>query len=275
MSTAGGVAQAPARGLAVGVQAIQLFAKNNNQWMGRLPSADAIQKFQSEMKRCEIMTAFSHAGYLINLASPDEKIHRASLTSMQQELELAEQFGLKFVVLHPGAHRDSGEAVGMARIIDSLNTLFEKTAGSGVLILLETTAGQGSAIGYTFEQLDHLIRGVKDKKRIGICLDTCHIFAAGYDIRTKEGYEAMWKQLDATVGLENLKAIHLNDSKKGLGSRVDRHTHIGAGCLGLEPFRFLMNDKRLSPIPMVLETPKDHPVEDDLKNLQLLRSLLV
>lgn len=274
VSTSGGVSQAPARGLAVGVHAIQLFAKNNNQWLGKIPDATEVEKFKAERKRCEIQVAFSHAGYLINLASPDEKNHSQSLKSMQMELELAEIYGLDFIVLHPGAHVGSGEAVGTAKIIQSLNHLFEKTAPSKVPILLETTAGQGSAIGYKFEQLAALIDGVKDKKRIGICLDSCHVFAAGYDLRTAKDYAATWKEFDRTIGLKKLRAIHLNDSKKDLGSRVDRHDHIGAGCLGVEAFRHFMNDPKLQELPMVLETPKDDPIQDDLKNLKLLRSLV-
>ena len=275
VSSAGGPREAPVRGKAVGVQAIQLFAKNNNQWFGKKITEEEADAFKKAKKENDILYTCSHAGYLINLAAPDPDNYKKSLSSMKQEIDLAEILGLDGIVLHPGAHRDTGEKKGIQKIIKSLNELFDKTPDFKTLVLLETTAGQGTAIGYTFEHLAEIMDGIENKKRIGVCLDTCHIFAAGYELRDKEGYEKTWKSFDSIVGLKNLKAIHLNDSKKEFASRRDRHEHIGKGRIGKEGFILLMNDKRLRKIPMILETPKADPIKDDLMNLKLLKSLVI
>lgn len=276
VSISGGVQQAPLRGKEIGVNTIQLFAKNNNQWLAKKPLSDEeVEDFQHNKKECGIAIAFSHAGYLINLASPDPKNHRLSLQSFLQELERAEALGLDFVVLHPGAHVGSGTQKGIERIAQSINETFKRLPEAKLILLLETTAGQGTCIGHRFEELAVILGLVEVKKRIGICLDTAHVFAAGHDLSIKEGYQAMWKNFDETIGLSKLKAIHLNDSKQNLGSRVDRHEHIGLGKIGETGFKLLMQDKRFEKIPMVLETPKmDNPVKYDRMNLKKLRQFV-
>ena len=271
VSTSGGVDKAPLRAKEIPVRAIQIFAKNNNQWRAPALSLKEIDAFQENCRLAEIKVVFSHAGYLINLAAPDPSTYQNSMESMRIELERGEALGLTDVVLHPGAHKETGVTVGIHRIVESLNTLVEQTEGYQIRILLETTAGQGSSIGHRFEELAEIIDGVENKNRIGVCLDTCHIFAAGYELRTKEAYEKTWESFDRIIGLKKLFAIHLNDSKKTLGSRVDRHEHIGKGEMGEEPFRFLMRDKRFVDMPCVLETPKeDDFVKYDRMNLKTL-----
>lgn len=273
VSTAGGVAQGPLRAREIGCNTIQIFAKNNNQWLAKKPLAPReIAAYRNNLKTCGVAVSFSHAGYLINLASPEAKNHTLSLQSFQQELERAEALGLDFVVLHPGAHVGSGIDAAIQKIAEGINKVFAHFKNLRTILLLETTAGQGTSIGHRFEQLAAVFEKVENKKSVGICLDTCHVFAAGYDIRTEEGYKNMWREFDATIGLEKLRAIHLNDSKTGFASRVDRHEHIGKGQLGNGPFRFLMQDRRFEKTPMVLETPKqDDYVKYDRINLEKLR----
>lgn len=274
VSTSGGVDQAPLRGKEIDANTIQLFAKNNNQWLAKKPlTDDEVKAFQKNKKSCGIKIAFSHAGYLINLASPDEKNHALSLQSFLQELERADTLGLDFVVLHPGAHVGSGLESGIAKIAESINQAFDQIKKFDGHLLLETTAGQGTCIGHRFEHLAAIFDLVEAKEKVGICLDTAHVFVGGYDIRADAGYQAMWKTFDKTIGLKKIKAIHLNDSKKELGSRVDRHEHIGLGLIGETGFRLLMQDKRFLKTPMVLETPKrDDPVKYDRQNLRKLLS---
>lgn len=273
VSTTGGVYQAPLRAQEIGANTIQIFAKNNNQWLAKRPlSAGEIETFQKNKKICGVKVAFSHAGYLINLASPDPKNYQLSLKSLAQEMERAIALDLDFVVLHPGAHVGSGTKKGIARIAVSLQQVLAKFPNRKTWLLLETTAGQGTSIGHRFEELAAILDLVEVKERVGICLDTCHVFAAGYDIRHEEGYKNMWQEFDRWIGLKKLKAIHLNDSKQNLGSRVDRHEHIGKGKIGETGFRLLMQDQRFAKIPMVLETPKhDDPKKYDRMNLQKLR----
>lgn len=275
VSTAGGVAQALLRAKEIGVNTIQFFAKNNNQWLAKKPlAAEEREAFHRRREECGVMIAFSHAGYLINLASPDPKNHELSLKSFAQELELAALLGLDFVVLHPGAHVGSGVKKGIQKIADSINRVLGAVPAGKTMLLLETTAGQGTSIGHRFEELAAIIDLVDCKERVGVCLDTAHVFAAGHDFRTREGYDRMWRDFDSVIGLKKLKAIHLNDSKTELASRVDRHEHIGKGKIGDTGFRLLMQDKRLEKIPMVLETPKhDDPVKWDRMNLERLLRL--
>ncbi|MDO8494508.1 MAG: deoxyribonuclease IV [Deltaproteobacteria bacterium] len=275
VSTTGGVAMAPLRAKEIGINTIQIFAKNNNQWLAKKPLEESeIASYKKHCRECGIAISFSHAGYLINLAAPDPKNHQLSLQSFQQELERADQLGLDFVVMHPGAHVGSGEATAIQKIAESINRVFAEQP-CHALLLLEITAGQGTSIGHRFEELAEIFEKVEEKKRIGICFDTAHAFAAGYDLRTKETYAETWKAFDATIGLKKLKAIHLNDSKKEFGSRVDRHEHIGQGFLGESAFQLLMQDSRFEEIPMVLETPKhDDPVKWDQLNIRKLLSLM-
>lgn len=273
VSTAGGVHQALLRAKAIGANTCQIFAKNNNQWLAKKPLTDEeIGKFFENKRTCGIEIIFSHAGYLINLASPDQKNSGLSLKSLAQEMERAIALELDFVVLHPGAHVGGGMKKGIEKIAQNIRNVLEKFPHRRTWLLLETTAGQGTSVGHRFEQLAAILDFVRDIPRVGICLDTCHVFAAGYDFRTPEDYQKIWREFDRTIGFKKLKALHLNDSKQELGSRVDRHQHIGQGKIGPEGFRLLMRDKRLAQIPMVLETPKqDDPLKYDRMNLEKLR----
>lgn len=273
VSTAGGVDKAPENGRSLGCQAIQVFTRNQMQWRARSLGREEVAGFQKKMAEYRIETAVSHDSYLINLGSPDEATLQKSLAALADEIERCELLGIPHLVLHPGAHVGSGEAAGLQQIAQSLNKVLSRKKGGATRILLETTAGQGSNLGYRFEHLAEIIASVRDKKRVGVCVDTCHIFAAGYELRTRSAYEATFRQLDAIIGLKHVKAFHLNDSKKGLGSRVDRHANIGHGELGLEPFRFLVNDPRFTGLPMLLETPGgEGAYRRDLEALRSLKS---
>ena len=274
MSIAGGVDKALARGLSIGCTAIQIFVKNNNQWFNKPPAEEEVGRFIKRQKETSLFV-FAHTGYLINLAANKPDNLANSLKSLRQELELAEALGLPFTVLHPGSHLGQGEAEGLKLVADNLKELLDNTRGYKVKVLLETTAGQGTNLGYKFEQLAALLELVNEANRLGVCFDTCHAFAAGYELRTAEGYQATWDKFHKTIGLENLLAFHLNDSQGDLGSKKDRHEHIGKGKIGLEAFRLLMNDARFVQLPMVLETPKDPDLKQDIENLKLLRSLVV
>jgi deoxyribonuclease-4 len=273
-SIAGGVEKSLERGLKVGCDTIQVFVKSPNRWASK-PLAEAnVAAFKDAVTATAIWPVFAHALYLINLATPDEELWHKSLDALTDDLERCEQLGLPGLVIHPGSHRGSGEPQGLARISAALDEVHTRLPGYGVQVWLETTAGQGDHLGYAFEQLRAMVDGVTEPERLGICFDTAHAFAAGYELRTREGYEATWREFDETLGLDRLRAIHLNDSKKELGSRVDRHEHIGQGFLGLDPFRFLLNDPRFGGIPMTLETEKGPDLAEDKENLAVLRSLI-
>lgn len=272
MSISGGAWNAIEHGVNTGCTSIQIFTKNNNQWNAKPLTDEDAEKFLSAQKESGIMPVVAHTGYLINLASPNEAIYEKSIAGLVDEIERADKLQLPDLVLHPGSPVGEGEEYGMKKIIDSLNYAIDTTPDAKTRVALELTAGQGSHLGYKFEQVAQMIAGVENKKRISICLDTCHIFAAGYDIRTKETYEATIKQLNKVIGLKYLRVIHLNDSIKGLGSRVDRHIHIGDGEIGKEAFRFIIQDERFVDIPKLLETPKgENDYEDDLRNLAILK----
>jgi deoxyribonuclease-4 len=272
MSIAGGVERALERGRSIGCSAVQLFVQNRNQWKARPFRRGEAAAFRAGLRDFEPGLVIAHSIYLVNLASPDAAILERSRKGFLGEMRRAARLGIPAIVLHPGSHRGAGERTGIETIIESLNRVLEKTGG-GVSVLLETTAGQGNSIGHTFEQLAEIIEGVADTNRIGVCFDTCHVFAAGYDLRSKRAYAATFRHFERTIGLARLRAFHLNDSVKGLGSRVDRHTHIGEGRLGLAAFRNLVNDERFLGIPMILETPKGPDMEEDIRNLELLRRL--
>ncbi len=275
MSIAGGFERSIERGLKVGAQTIQIFSKSNNQWKAAPIAAAQAKAFQRALKESSIHPVFAHDAYLINVGSPKKETHQLSKEALRVEVERATVLGLAFVVMHPGAHMDSGEEVALKRIAETVSWVLKKTAGSPVKVLYENAAGQGSAVGYRFEHLKTLLDLTGPSDRVGICLDTCHLFAAGYDLRTPEAYEKTFAEFDRVVGIKRLCAIHLNDSKRELGSRVDRHEHIGKGAIGLTAFRCLMNDPRLKKVPMVLETPKDdQTLAEDLMNLKTLRGLI-
>jgi len=275
MSIAGGLDRAPLRGKQVGCDTIQVFTKSNRQWRAKRISDQEVEAFKANLAATGIGPVVAHDCYLVNLAAPRRAVWKKSVAAFRVELEGAERLGIPYLVTHPGSHAGAGEAEGMRRVAEALNVLHAALPGAGVRILLETTAGQGSSLGHRFEQLAAILAGVDQADRVGVCLDTCHVFAAGYDIRTRDGYRKTVEDLDACLGLRRLQAIHLNDSKGGLGSRVDRHEHIGEGRLGLAPFRRLLNDPRLRRVPMILETPKDDDfVAADRRNLARLRRLL-
>jgi deoxyribonuclease-4 len=273
MSIAGGVHLALERGKSIGCNAVQLFVKSSNQWRAKKLSAKEIDLFHEGSASFTPGFVIAHTSYLINIASPDPDLLKKSSESLLTELQRCETLDIPYLVLHPGSHRGAGIERGIDTIASTINKLYEKTSGNEAAILLEITSGQGNTIGSTFEELAAIIELVEDKSRIGICFDTCHAFAAGYDMRTKKTYNTTFRALDETIGFDYLKAFHLNDSLKEFGSRRDRHAHIGEGELGLDAFAFLMRDKRFLDRPMVLETPKGPDLKEDIENLSLLRSL--
>ena len=274
MSAAGGVSKAFERGQSIGCQTIQIFTRNQNRWDSKPLDPGEIGRWQTAQGSSGIAPAISHASYLINLGSPDDALWEKSIAALIDELERAEALGLLGVVLHPGAHMDTGAEAGIARIVAGLDRSHAATAGFKTLTLLENTAGQGTVLGYRFEHLAAMRRRAAAPPRLGVCFDTCHAFAAGYDFRAAEDYAAMLDEFDRTVGLDALKCFHFNDSKKGLGSRVDRHEHIGKGEIGLSGFAHILNDPRFASTAMILETPKSDDMREDVENLAVLRGLL-
>lgn len=271
VSTQGGLTTIFERAAAIDASAVALWAKNGNQWKGKVLTDEDCAAFAAQRTVQPLLT---HASYLINLASTNAEVHRKSIAAMIDELDRAERLGIHAVVLHPGAHLGAGANAGVDQIARSLDTVHAAIPDHRVVTLLETSAGQGSCVGCTFEELGQMRARVDDRRRVGVCVDTCHVFAAGYDLRTRDGYERIIDELDRHVGVENVGAFHLNDSKKPLGSRVDRHEHIGQGEIGVDGFRFLLNDARFTRIPKVIETPKTIETESDRRNLRLLRSLI-
>ena len=273
-SIAGGVENSLARGLEAGCDTIQIFVKTPNRWVSKPLAEENVIAFREAVAETGIWPVFAHSLYLINMATPDEALWRKSLDALVDDLERCEQLRLPGLVIHPGSHMGSGEEAGISRVAAALDAVHARLPGYDVQVWLEVTAGQGAHLGSTFAQLRGMIDAVKESERLGVCFDTAHAFAAGYELRTREGYEATWHEFDETLGLDRLRAIHLNDSKRELGSRVDRHEHIGKGLLGLEPFRFLLNDPRFRGIPMTLETEKSKDLVEDKENLAVLRSLV-
>ena len=282
MSVAGGLPRAVERGVVHGCDAMQIFAKNANQWRGRQLPPEEIRAFRLLVKQSGITPVVSHASYLINLATANRGLRAQSMEAMGDELDRAEALGLLGVVLHPGCYTDGSEAHGLALIADGLDLLLRERRRGRTMVILEHTAGQGTSLGATFEQLATIIGLMKASRRVGVCLDTCHLLASGYDIASPEGYARTFKDFGRIVGFDRLKAFHMNDSKRPLGSRVDRHTHIGEGCVGLDAFGRIVNDRRFEGLPMLLETPKSEGkatgpiVADplDVKNLSTLRGLV-
>ena len=273
MSTSGGLWQALDRGARDGCNAIQIFTRNNNRWKAKPLDDDEIDRFSTRCRETGIEPVLAHGSYLINLATPDADLMKRSIGAFGEELERCARLGIPALVAHPGAHMGSGEGVGCGRVASALDAILESGAGAGVRVLLETTAGQGTSVGHRFEHLRDIIGAMRHGARVGICVDTCHVFAAGYDIRTRRGYDAVMEECGEVLGLDSIGAFHLNDSLKDIGCRVDRHQHIGRGFIGLEPFRGLMNDPRFDGVPMILETPKGMDGAEDRANLALLRGL--
>ncbi|MBI4666431.1 MAG: deoxyribonuclease IV [Nitrospinae bacterium] len=273
MSIAGGVATAPARAVAVGANTIQIFTRNNTQWKTKPLTGEEALLFAENARRTGVSVFAVHSCYLINLASPDKEILSKSREAFIDEMDRADALDIPCLVFHPGAHMGAGEEKGIQRIADSLNWALDKRPRSKVTLTLETTAGQGTSLGHRFDQLAAILEKMAPPERLAICVDTCHIFAAGYDISAEAGYNETFRSFDSTLGAGRIKLFHVNDSKTPLNSRVDRHEHIGKGKIGLEGFRLLMNDQRFVNTPMILETPKGPDGKEDIVNLKTLRKL--
>ncbi len=277
ISIAKGAHLAFERGQQAGCDAIQIFTRNSNQWQAKPLTDKQITDFKQAQAASGITPVIAHDIYLINLASPQPELYQKSISAFREEMQRAERLGIPYLVFHPGSHMHAGEDNGLQRIAQALNELLGRSRDFKLELLIETTAGQGTQLGYKFEQLAQLLSYIEQPQRMGICLDTCHIYAAGYDIGAQTGYQTTIELFERLIGLSKLKAIHLNDAKSPFSSRVDRHQHIGEGHLGLDPFSWLLNDPRLQNVPMILETPKgvDASGEDmDIVNLRTLRGLL-
>ena len=274
VSVAGGMHMAFERAMRVGCATMQVFVKNANQWNARPLSDQDIRTYKTAAAGASVNPVVAHAAYLINLCAVQPETLRKSRDGFEDELRRCESLGIMGLVVHPGSHMGAGEDEGIKRIAESLNMLHQRTQGFRTRSLLEMTAGQGTAIGYRLEHLRGIIDMLDEPARAGICLDTCHAFAAGYDIRNDNGWETLLHDLDTIVGLPRLCVIHVNDSKHDVGSRRDRHEHIGKGKIGLEGFRVMMNEPRLSAVPKILETEKSDDMHEDVENMDLLRSLI-
>lgn len=272
-SVAGGLYLAFDHIRSVGGEALQIFTRNQRQWKPKPVSEEEQTLFAAAWQECSNLPVASHASYLINLASGKEELVDKSITAFADELERCKLLNIQFVVMHPGSHGGDGVETGIERFIANLDTAIER-ADNDVTVLLETTAGQGTSLGSQFEELAAILAGSRNGNRLGVCVDTCHIFAAGYDIRNEESYQQTMNSFDKLIGIERIRFFHLNDSKKGLGSRVDRHEHIGKGEIGTEGFANLLNDPRFADHPMTLETPKGKDLQEDRENLKTLRNLI-
>mgnify|MGYP001765322185 CR=1 FL=1 len=279
MSIAGGMERAVERAVAVGARALQVFVKSSNRWAARPFAEGEVSRFREAALAARISAhTLAHASYLVNLASPDDDLWRRSIASLAEEIGRCAELRIPYLVVHPGSHVGSGEREGLERVGRALDLLLGPRGGAttarGFRLLLETTAGQGSSLGCSFEHLAWILARARSTGRLGVCFDTCHVFAAGYEIRDARSYAETMRVLDRTVGLDRVLAFHLNDSKGDLGSRLDRHEHIGKGRLGPEPFRRILNDRRFRGRPMVLETPKGEDLEEDRENLARLRAMV-
>lgn len=273
VSISGGVDKSIERVKMLSINAAQIFLRNSNRWSSLPYRSNEIDRFQHKRNDLKNLKLFAHSIYLINLAG-DKEVLIKSIDAMHDEILRSEQLGIEYIVIHPGNHKGKGEPAGIKLIAKSLDTVFSMSKQNNVKILLETTSGQGTSIGYKFEHLRDIIGLSKYPERLFVCLDTCHIFAAGYDISTKKGYNDVMEGFHSIIGLEKLRLIHLNDSKKKLGSRRDRHEHIGEGLIGDTGFRILLHDKRLLKIPVILETPKFNEFEADQMNLKRVYEII-
>ena len=275
MSIAGGVSRALDQAAKVRANAVQVFTKNNRQWAGPPVDGADVACWREQMPALGIVYAVSHASYLINLASPKDDLWEKSLLAQADELRRAHAYAIPHVVLHPGAHVGSGVEAGVERVAAALNRIHELTPECGdTLTCLELMAGQGSVLGRSLQELRAVIELVEDQSRVGVCLDTCHAFAAGYDLRSADAYEQFMDQVELEIGRHTVKVWHFNDSKGALGSNLDRHTHIGDGQIGVEAFRYILNDPRWQGVAMLLETPKEETLEEDAMNLARLVALV-
>jgi deoxyribonuclease-4 len=275
VSAAGGVDLALGRAAEYLMTSCQIFTKNERQWNAKPLDPVVIDRYKAKLIETGMGKVVSHDSYLINMASPDDALWEKSRQALMEEIRRCDLLDVPYLVSHPGAHVGSGIDAGIARISLAINRAHAEMPESKTMLLLETTAGMGTAIGATFEEIAAVIDGVDDKSRIGVCLDTCHVFAAGYDLRTPEVYAATMTAFDQTIGLDRLKVLHINDSLKGLGSRVDRHAHIGEGELGRSAFELLVNDPRLAGLPGILETPVGADGKENGMNLETLRGMVL
>jgi deoxyribonuclease-4 len=273
MSISGGVHMAFDRGTRCGCATMQVFTKNSNRWEGPPVQQKDIENYKNAAAKSTISPVVAHAAYLINLCADDPRILHRSRQAFRDELERCEAFGILGVIIHPGSHLGRGEEIGLQRIAESLNIVHDETPGFHSLTILETTAGQGTALGYRFEHLRRVIDLLDQPSRAAVCVDTCHLYAAGYPIHTENGWRNTWTEFEQVLGFSRLAVVHVNDSRKPFGSRIDRHEHIGKGEMGVEPFRLLMNDPRFDAIPKILETDKSEDLHEDVENLTFLRSL--
>lgn len=273
ISVAGGYYKAIERALSIGCTTLQIFTKSNRQWAAKPISLEEAELFKNSFKQSGIDSVIVHASYLINLASANTNVRNQSINALKEELERCALLNAPYLVLHPGSNSEAPRQESLELIAQALNAIFDDQPNNKTMILIESMAGQGSSLCNTFDEIAIILKHIKQKNRIGVCVDTCHIFAAGYDLRTKKSYEYTWQLFDQIIGLSFLKVIHCNDSKKELGSRVDRHENIGKGFLTDESFKFLFNDQRFYAIPKILETPKAD-LDDDLKNMQHILTLL-
>lgn len=272
VSITGGFDRAILRGEKMKATCIQIFTKSNRQWKTKPITPERAQIFIAQQKKSSIRVVVAHASYLINLGSTSKVIAEKSLNALIEELHRCDTLQIPYLVLHPGTLHSNNKNESLIFIAEQINEVFKKIKPKYVTLLLETMAGQGNVAGSTFEELATIIQHVKQKKYIGVCVDTCHIFAAGYNFNTLDAYKKLWKNFDNTIGLSKLKVFHINDSKKDLGARIDRHEHIGAGMIKPAAFKLLMQDKKFSTIPKILETPKgDNDLASDIKNLTTLR----
>ncbi len=274
LSTAGGVDKAFDRAEAIDCTAFQIFTKSNRQWKATPLEPAAIERYHQRQTETGIKPVVCHASYLLNLGTTDDALWHKSMDALVIELERCEQLQIPYLVLHPGAHMKAGIETGIARVVEALGLVHDRLPDYQVKVALEITAGQGTALGSTFDEIAQMLTGCRQNERLAVCFDTCHALAAGYEFRTPDSYQAMMDEFERVIGLENLQVFHFNDSEKDLGSHVDRHAHIGEGCIGLEPFGYFLNDPRFKNIPFLLETPKDDDPGDDIKNLERLRGLI-
>ncbi|MCK5572172.1 MAG: deoxyribonuclease IV [Bacteroidetes bacterium] len=274
MSVSGGIHRAFERGKSIGCTTMQVFTKNSNQWEGKPLGDEDIERYKSAEAKSRIAPVVAHASYLINLCAVREDVLLKSRRALKDELRRCERLGILGLVVHPGSHMGAGEQEGIRQIAESINDVHDQTRGFRTLTTLETTAGQGTVVGYTFEHLRGIIDLVRDQDRTGVCIDTCHLFVSGYPIHTEAGWNDTMEGLEAVIGLGRVVAVHVNDSKRECGSRVDRHEQIGKGLIGQTGFRMLMNDLRLFHVPKILETEKSEDMHEDVENMNYLRSLV-
>ena len=274
LSTSGGVDKSFDRAVKLDCTAFQIFTKSNRQWKAKDLKPEEIERYHQKQADTGISPVVCHASYLLNLGTPDDALWNRSIDALVVELERCEALKIPHLVLHPGAHVKSGPEAGIARVAQGLDTVHQQLPNIGTQVAVEITAGQGTALGRTFEEIAAILDATQQSERLAVCFDTCHALAAGYEFRTPDSYNTMIDEFDRVIGLDRLKVIHVNDSLKDVGSHVDRHTHIGEGCIGLEPFGYFLNDSRLEKVPFLLETPVDDDPGDNERNLAALKSLL-